>query len=295
VKILLAVDASAPAENAVEAVTARPWPPATTIEVVSVVEPSYVWNVPSLVDGLRQSAEERVQAVANRLRSSGLEATTRVLFGDPKAAIVDHAVAACADLIVLGSHGATGWKQLLAGSVANAVVRFAPCSVEIVRGDGHDAKRGLRVLLATDGSEYSEAAARSIVNRPWPAGTEVRIFSVVELHVPLFNAPYPPYLSPHAMENLRAEAMRRAEQALAGAEQIVTDGGLPESSTVAVPLATAQELILKEADDWGANLIVLGCHGRRGLNRFLLGSVSEAVASHALCSVEVIRQPRQAA
>lgn len=294
-KILLAMDASAPVPNAIEAVTARPWPAGTNIEVVSVVEPSYVWNVPSLVDGLRQSAEEQVQAAANRLRSSGLEATTRVLFGDPKAAIVDHAVEAGADLIVLGSHDATGWKQLLLGSVSNAVVRFAPCSVEIVRGDGRDLKRGLRVLLATDGSENSEVAARSIATRPWPPGTEVHIFSVVELHVPLFSAPYPPYLSPHAMENLRAEAMRRAEQALAGAEQIVTDGGLPESSTVAVPLATAQELILKEAADWSADLIVLGSHGRRGLNRFLLGSVSEAVASHAPCSVEVIRQPRKAA
>ena len=107
--------------------------------------------------------------------------------------------------------------------------------------------------------------------------------------MPLFSAPYPPYLSPHAMENLRGEAMRRAEQALTGAEQIVTDGGLPESSTVAVPVATAQELILKEADDWGADLIVLGSHGRRGWNRFMLGSVSEAVALHAGCSVEIIR------
>jgi nucleotide-binding universal stress UspA family protein len=64
---------------------------------------------------------------------------------------------------------------------------------------------------------------------------------------------------------------------------------------VAVPVATPQELILKEAADWGADLIVLGSHGRRGFSRFLLGSVSEAVASHAPCSVEVIRQARKAA
>jgi nucleotide-binding universal stress UspA family protein len=96
------------------------------------------------------------------------------------------------------------------------------------------------------------------------------------------------------MEDLRGEAMRRAEQALMAAEQIVVDAGLPESSTVAVPVATPQELILKEAADWGADLIVLGSHGRRGFSRFLLGSVSEAVASHAPCSVEVIRQARKA-
>jgi nucleotide-binding universal stress UspA family protein len=297
VKILLAVDASAPSETAIRAVAGRPWPPNTAMEVISVVEPSYVWNVPSLVDGLRQGAEEQIQAIANRLRASGCAVTTRMLFGDPKAVIVDHAAEIRADLIVVGSHGTDGLKQFLLGSVANAVVRFAPCSVEIARANANGGAGNpvSRVLLATDGSEYSEVAARSVADRPWPAGCEVRVFSVVELHVPLFQAPYPPYLNPHAMEDLRGEAMRRAEQALMAAEQIVVDAGLAESSTVAVPVATPQELILKEAADWGADLIVLGSHGRRGFSRFLLGSVSEAVASHAPCSVEVIRQARKAA
>lgn len=290
-KIVLAVDASVPSENTVKAVADRPWPAHTSIEVISVVEPSYVWDVPSLVDGMRQSASEAVQAIGHRLRSSGWNATTRVLLGDPKAMVVDHAAEIGADLIVLGAHDATGLNHFLPGSVANAVVRFAPCSVEIVRGDG----QARRVMFATDGSDYSEAAARSIAARPWPRDAEFRIFSVVELHVPLFQAPYPPYLNPHAMEDLRAEAMRRAEQAVNTAEQVITDAGLHESATVAVPVATPQELILKEAAEWGADLIVLGSHGRRGLNRFLLGSVSEAVASHAPCSVEVIRQPRKAA
>ena len=296
-KILLAVDASAPSENPIRAVAARPWPPNTTIEVTSVVEPSYVWNVPSLVDGMRQAAEEQIHGIASRLRACGCAVTTRVLFGDPKSVIVDHAAEIGADLIVVGSHGTDGLRQLLLGSVANAVVRFAPCSVEIVRTNAHEgaANPVSRVLLATDGSEYSEVAAQSIAKRPWPAGCEVRVFSVVELHMPLFQAPYPPYLNPHAMEDLRGEAMRRAEQALMAAEQIVADAGLPETSTVAVPVATPQELILKEAADWGADLIVLGSHGRRGFSRFLLGSVSEAVAAHAPCSVEVIRQARKAA
>lgn len=294
-KILLAVDASASSENAVQAVAARPWPSNTNIEIIGVVEPSYVWDVPSLVEGMRQTSTEHVQAVANRLRSSGFVVTTRVLFGDPKAAIVDHATEIGADLVVVGSHGATGLELFLLGSVSKAVLRYAPCSVEIVRGDAPKAGApgALKILLATDGSESSAAAARSVAGRPWPAGTEVRVFSVVELHVPLFKVPYPPYLNAHAMENLRGEAMRRAEEALLSAEQIVSDAGLKESSKLDVPLGTPQELILKEASDWDADLIVLGSHGRRGLNRFMLGSVSEAVALHAPCSVEVVRQPRK--
>jgi nucleotide-binding universal stress UspA family protein len=247
------------------------------------------------VEGLRQAAEEEIQTLAGRLRVSGCSVSTRVLFGDAKAAIVDHAAEIGADLILVGSHGKPGLKQFFIGSVANAVVRFAPCSVEIVRDqNGTDGKIS-RVLLATDGSESSELAARSIAERPWPAGSEIRVFSVVELHMPLFEAPYPPYLNAHAMEDLRAEAMRKAEQALAAAEEIIVNAGLPQSSTVAVPADTPEHLILKEAVDWDADLIVVGSHGRRGISRFLMGSVSEAVASHAPCSVEVIRQRRKAA
>jgi nucleotide-binding universal stress UspA family protein len=83
--------------------------------------------------------------------------------------------------------------------------------------------------------------------------------------------------------------MKRAQDAVAAAEQIVADAGLPETGTVLVPSAAAREIIFQEAAEWGADLIVAGSHGRRGANRFLLGSVSEAVAFHAKCSVEIIR------
>jgi nucleotide-binding universal stress UspA family protein len=84
--------------------------------------------------------------------------------------------------------------------------------------------------------------------------------------------------------------MQRTEEAVMASEKIITDAGLTVSGTVAVPCATPKELILEEAHKWGADLIVVGSHGRRGINRFLLGSVSEAVASHAHCSVEIIRR-----
>jgi nucleotide-binding universal stress UspA family protein len=145
-------------------------------------------------------------------------------------------------------------------------------------------------LLATDGSECSESAARSIAQRPWPAGSEVRIVSVVELTVAWFRAPNPAYLDPKAMEDLRGEAMKRAQEAVMAAELIVTGAGLPASGTVTVPSASAKELILNEASEFGADLIVVGSHGRRGASRFLLGSVSEPIAFHADCSVEIIRE-----
>jgi nucleotide-binding universal stress UspA family protein len=288
-KIILAVDSSAASEVAIREVAARPWPAGTSVEVLTVVEP---WEIPVLLEGQNRSAMEMLQRAFRQLNAAGIVTTTKLTSGEPKAVIIDRATETHADLVVMGSHGTTGLTKFLLGSVTAAVVRFAPCSVEIVRSPVRDEDNptAIRVLLATDGSECSEIAAGSIAGRPWPAGSEVHILSVVELSVPLFRIPYPPYFDHHAMEELRGQAMTRTEEAVMVAERIIADVGLLTTGTVAVPCATPKELILEEAQRWGADMIVMGSHGRRGINRFLLGSVSEAVASHAHCSVEIIRR-----
>ena len=286
-KILLAVDPPGDSDAAVAEVASRPWPPDTNIEVLSVVEPSLVWDVPSLIEGLEEAARGTAESAADQLRAAGCRATAQVSVGDAKAVIVDRARESAADLVVVGSRGGREMTRFLLGSVAAGVARFAPCSVEIVRAkEAQKPHAAMKILLATDGSPCSQAAARSIAARPWPAGTSVRALSVAELSVPLLEMPY---FLPHTMEKLRGEAMQRAEQSEMAAEEILADAGLEESGTVAVPTGTPKEVILQQAEEWGANLIVCGSHGRRGLNRFLLGSVSGAVATHAKCSVEIIR------
>lgn len=97
------------------------------------------------------------------------------------------------DLVMIGTHEAVGRTRFLLGSVAKIIVRLAPCSVELVRcsADEEAGFQPLKVLLATDGSDFSAVAVRSIAARPWPAGTEARILSVVETTVPLFCVPCP--------------------------------------------------------------------------------------------------------
>jgi nucleotide-binding universal stress UspA family protein len=158
------------------------------------------------------------------------------------------------------------------GSVARVVVTFAPCTVQIVRdveGDrAHTLHSGRRVLLATDGSETSAAAARALAGRPWPEASEFRIVSVEE---------------PWAIKSSRMDP----QEAITNAEQVLASAGL--KATGAVLSGKAKEVILEEARNWNADLIVVGSHGRRGFKRFLLGSVSEAVAMDAHCSVVVVR------
>ncbi len=286
-KILVAVDSSNSSTLAAREAAARVWPSGTTVHVISVVEPIYGWNAPDLEEALQQSGEEAVQGAAEYFRQAGVETTTAVLIGDPKTVIVSEAADSHADFVVVGTHSTHGVMQFLLGSVARAVARLAACSVEIVRRSPSPGP--LKLLLATDGSECSQAAARSVAQRPWAAGTAFRILSVVEPPVPLLRTSF---FSPGIMEELRRRDMQQAQEAVSSAESILFEAGLEVTSAVAVPAATSKERILSEAAEWGVDLIVLGSHGRRGVNRLLLGSVSEAVALHSNCSVEIIRLPK---
>ena len=286
-RILLAVDSLDVANIAVRHFRLRPWPPRSRVEVLCVIDQVDLNNVPQLIEDLTERAEELAHYTAAKIEELGISSLATVLSGNPKDVIVDHAAETGADFILLGAHEEIGRRRFLLGSVAQAVLRVAPCSVEVLRApasEGPDV-RPPRVLLAVDGSECSLLAAHSIAGRPWPADTEVRIFSVVEPGTSLFHVPFPP----GAEEELRTRAMERTQKAIRDAEEIVAAAGLRTSEAISVLLGEPELTIAVEASQWEADLIVLGSHGRRGFNRLLLGSVSERVALHAGCSVEVVR------
>jgi nucleotide-binding universal stress UspA family protein len=292
-KILLAIDSSAASDAAVREITARPWPAGSTIEVLTVTESAHLWAaIPRLDEEVARRAADYVDQVGEELRAAGFQASSLVLPGEPKAEIIDHAAKTGADLIVVGSHGHGALERFVMGSVAKAVVGFAPCSVEIVRAGKRASGEAMRVLLATDGSESSQFAAQSIAQRPWPAGTEVRILSVIEFVLPGWQVTLEPPFDTAEMESLREQAMKHAQVAIMSSGGVISDAGLKTSESISVLVATPKEIILEEAGTWGADLIALGSHGRRGITRFVLGSVSEAVATHAKCSVEVIRKTK---
>lgn len=290
-KILLAIDTSAASEAALDEILARPWPPGASFEVISVIEPSHLWSTTEVAQESARQAEEVVRSAVKRLQSTDQQAAGFALPGDPKTVILDRAKAIAADFIVVGSHGVSTVARFLMGNVAAAVLRYAPCSVEIVRSRAKaGVRRPLKVLLATDGSAGSEEAARSIATRPWPASTEIRVLSAVELILPATRVFLePPLVNSPFIETARAEAMKRSQDAIAQTIQILCGVGLNATESISVLLDSPKAIILDDAAKWGADLIVLGSHGRQGVDRFLLGSVSESVAMHAACSVELIR------
>jgi nucleotide-binding universal stress UspA family protein len=114
--------------------------------------------------------------------------------------------------------------------------------------------------------------------------------NVVELTLPATRALLePPFVDDMLMESRRGDAMKKSQAAVAAARETLSAAGLEVSESISVLLSGPKTLILDEAREWGADLIVVGSHGRSSFDRFLLGSVSEAVALHASCSVDVIR------
>jgi nucleotide-binding universal stress UspA family protein len=151
----------------------------------------------------------------------------------------------------------------------------------------------MKILLAIDGSPCSDAAIEEVRKRPWPAESEVKIITAVEtpmligVGVETWPADYYEELEKSARTNARTiidNAVRKLNEASDKTLKISHEsiGGPP------------REVIVEEAENWGADLIVMGSRGLGVWNRLLLGSVSSAVVHHAKCSVEVVRTPKRA-
>ena len=146
----------------------------------------------------------------------------------------------------------------------------------------------MKILLAIDGSPCSDVAVEEVARRPWPEGSSLKVLTVLE-------PPMPPTPETWAVP---ASYFEEIELTLRKQGQNIIDSALQKlrsNKTLALSsllvLGSPRPVILDEAESWGADLIVLGSHGYSAWKRFLLGSVSQAVVSHAKCSVEVVRCP----
>jgi len=149
----------------------------------------------------------------------------------------------------------------------------------------------MKIILATDGSPCSEAAVMEVARRPFPEDSEVRIISAFEPPAPLTSEPWLSSTSYfEEVERIEHEQARAAvEQAAARLREGQQNGEL--RITTQVLRGSPKRVIVEEAERWGADLIVVGSHGLKSWERLLLGSVSQTVALHAPCSVEVVRRP----
>lgn len=273
-----------------KAVESRQWPRGTRVRVISVVEDDTVseetWREAGYShDAVRREMRRRGEQVSaltiDPLKYLGMEAEVAVMRGDPAYLINYEARNWPADMILIRAHNRTDFRSWMMGSVAKSVIRNAPCSVEVVRTTGEDkavlSNGHMKILLATDGSEHSDSAARSIAETSWPEGTEVKVMSIVN----------PLVYSLEEIGLYQVGGTEKAHRAIGDATQILKSAGVQLSGEVIA--GRPDRKLINEAKNWGADLIVVGTEDRRGLKRLLSGSISERVANGAHCSVKVAR------
>jgi nucleotide-binding universal stress UspA family protein len=154
----------------------------------------------------------------------------------------------------------------------------------------------MKILLAVDGSDCSKAAVEEFARRPWPAGSKLRIVTVVDL--PLIS------LMPRlGMENFHIDISKTLERAArvharSLIDEVVATVQKSENKDISITgkilKGSPKRLILDEAEKWAATLIMVGAHDYRDSERAMFGSVSQAVAVNAKCSVEIVRRQKTA-
>ena len=151
----------------------------------------------------------------------------------------------------------------------------------------------MKILLAIDGSSFSDSAVQEVAQRNWPPASELKVLTVLE-------RPILPAAEPWALPDNYFEELERASEdhARIAIERAISQLGSRRADNLKVTSLIVEghprHAIVDEADRWGADLIVVGSHGYRGLTRLWLGSVSRAVASQAKCSVEIVRNRQTA-
>ena len=146
----------------------------------------------------------------------------------------------------------------------------------------------MKVLIAIDGSKYSQAVVQRVIEQLRKDGSEVHVLYVIEPVRAYVSVAMIPHFVPRVAA-IEEDRKKEARELVQGAVEELRKAGYQASGLVEEGDAKAK--IIDHSAEWQADLIVVGSYGLTGLNRFLMGGVSDAVVRHARCSVEVVRIP----
>jgi nucleotide-binding universal stress UspA family protein len=231
-----------------------------------------------ITGGLRRFTEAVPSAVSLELRVQQAESIHEAIRGQ--------ALSLGVDLLVMGSHGRSGFKRILLGSVTERVIRHAPCPTMIVPARAHDVVpegpvRFRTILCPVDFSDHSIHAVEYAVNLAEEADAELHLLHVIAL---------PPELQEVAssFEDVRShvegDRLRRLNA-------LIPSGDASKNCTVETALreGVVHREILAAAEEQSSDLIVMGAQGRGTVEAAIFGSNTARVARAARCPVLVVR------
>ncbi len=249
------------------------------ITVTSVVPPVTgdldLTAVKDVRSSLARPCEEALRDAARLAEQERVLIKTVREEGETYERIVDLADAENADIIVMGRRGLRQLERAMVGSVTARVIGHTQRDVLVVPKDATVGWK--KVIVGTDGSRFSAVAVEKAISFAASYGGSLAVISVVDVPTELYAE------SPKAVEDLirKAKADTAAVKSRAEASGVATETFVGE--------AEADEAILRLARDQAADVIVVGSHGRTGLRRLLMGSVTEKVIGSAVCPVLVVR------
>jgi nucleotide-binding universal stress UspA family protein len=226
---------------------------------------------------------ERLEELRERYIGQGARVSNMIREGFPDTSLVEAAEELGADLLAVGTHGATGLKRVLLGSVAERVVRLFTSRVLVAR-PRHEFSGGYRrILVPTDFGEGSDRVLDSALAMAADGG-DVRL--VYCWHLPLMASSYYAPVASHEklVGPLKEGIIEAAEERADKLRAAHPNTNISFEAVEAPPIYGIQE----QAEKFDADLIVMGSHGRRGIRRWILGSVAEVTVRHAPCSVLVV-------
>lgn len=235
----------------------------------------------------QSDARDRLTELRERYQGQGVTVSHAVVDGTPAKAIPEAAGEVEASITAVGTHGRTGLRRLLLGSVAEKVVRRSENDVLVVR-PGRQPGRYRRILVPTDFSQPAEDALAMAVELAEP-GAEIDLVHYWQLPVAITSHYMP--LSAQAASIQRLAGEIEAAAGARAAELLERH----RNDDVAIDLDVAQgppapSIVSRAA---GYDLIAMGRRGLSGFRRWLVGSVTEAVVRHAPCSVLIVRDKRE--
>lgn len=232
-----------------------------------LTNPEYESVAPELVEKASEDARSHLDTIVKDAAGSGVRAIPLVRGGhSPHDEIIATANEFNVDIIVMGQQGRRGLARMMVGDATARVVSGASCSVLCVP-IGSEMWRN-RIVLGTDGSRFSDAAAASAAKIAHCCTAPITVVSA---------------LVPSHSERRQQEGREAVERTTAQLKQEGLD-----AEGLALP-GEADEVIIKLAEEKQADLIVVGIHGRTGFGKALLGSVSERVIGNAKCAVLVVK------
>jgi nucleotide-binding universal stress UspA family protein len=260
-----------------------------TLELTTVLtEPVLLDLMPSLLLPDRPAAEQYLQRVVSRV-AGGIETYTYVVRGNPSDELLRLTRGLTDAMFVMSTHGRGGLGRIMFGSVADKVLRGSTVPVALVRGGVEHDKAGLNsILVPLDGSELSDEALAFAEDLATRSGATVMLVRVVE---PIWSSAYGAFaeasvLASQQILEVEEQLQADARAYLDGIANRLRERGVRVGWEVRV--GRPADEIVRAAETTSADLIVISTHGRGGLRRFALGSVTSEVMHRGVTPILAI-------